>query len=225
MNNFLQDFIVNLVAGIAGILIVLWIERQRRPSLTIRLGQPGEIKDGDILQRPQCKWLHVQVQNRSVPKWLAWVYHGEPALACRAWITFHHLDGQRIFDREMVARWSGSDEPKVEVINIKSGEEEKKAIRLIGAQNSFDIPPGEQTDVDVVFRVKSEDNCYGWNNESYLYNWHHPDWCLEKGRYIARIRIKTGGQEYINAFMITNDVRYEDFRLVEVEDEVKKKLR
>jgi hypothetical protein len=218
VNNFLQDFTVSLVAGIAGILIVLWIERQRRPSLTIRLGEPGEIKDGDILQRPTCKWLHVQVQNRNVPDWLGWVYH-------RAWITFHHLDGQRVFDREMVARWSGSDEPKVEVINIKSGEEQKQVLRLIGAQNSFDIPPGEQTDIDIVFRAKSEDNCFGWNNESYLYGWHHPDWCLEKGRYIARIRVKTGGREYINAFMIANDVRYEDFRLVEIDDETKKKLR
>jgi len=27
------NFLINLVAGIVGILIVLWLERQRRPSL------------------------------------------------------------------------------------------------------------------------------------------------------------------------------------------------
>lgn len=44
------NFIINLLSGIVGILIVLWIERQRRPSLTIKLGQAGEIKDGDPLK-------------------------------------------------------------------------------------------------------------------------------------------------------------------------------
>lgn len=214
-------FTLNLVSGIVGILIVLWIERQRRPSLTIKLGQPGEIKEDDPLKRAPSKWLHAQIHNRNVPKWLAGVYHGEPALTCRAWITFHHLDGQRVFDRDMVARWSGSDEPKVEIINTDKGQ----VARLIGVQNSFDIPPGEPTDIDVVFRAKSDDDCYGWNNESYLYNWRHPDWHLEKGRYIAKIRVKTGGREYLNAFLIANDVGYVDFRLVEVDDEIKKILR
>jgi hypothetical protein len=215
------NFILSLVSGIIGILIVLWIERQRRPSLTLKLGQTGEIKDDDPLKRTPSKWLHVQVHNRNVPKWLAWVYHGEPALSCRAWITFHHLDGQRVFDREMVVRWSGSDEPKVEILNTEKGQ----AARLIGAQNSFDIPPGEHTDIDIVFRAKSDDDCYGWNNESYLHNWRHPDWHLEKERYIAKVRVKTGGHEYVNAFLIANDVRYEDFRLVEIDDEIKGKLR
>ena len=214
------NFFINLLAGIIGILIVLWIERQRRPSITITLGQPGHIKEGDPLKRPPCTWLHVQVHNRNVPKWLAWVYHGEPALACRAWITFHHLDGQRVFDREMNARWSGSNQPKVESINTEEGQ----LARLVGAEDSFDIPPGDQTTLDVVFRAKDESECYGWNNQSYLHNWRHPEWKLEKDRYVATVRVKTGGQEYTNAFLIVNDVPYSDFRLVEIDKELKKKL-
>jgi hypothetical protein len=197
------------------------IEIQTRPRLTITLGQPGQITEGDPLHRPLSTWLHIQVHNKNVPKWLAWVYHGEPALTCQAWITFYHLDGHRVFDREMKARWSGSDQPKVEIINTKEGQ----LARLVGVQDSFDIPPGDQTDVDIVFRAKEEEDCFGWNNESYLHNWRHPSWKLEKGRYIARIRIKTGGQEYTNAFLIANDVAYSDFRLVEIDKEAKKKLR
>jgi hypothetical protein len=219
--ELLVNFFINLVAGIIGILIVLWIERQRRPRLTIKLGQPVQINEEDPLHRPLSIWLHVQIHNKNVPKWLAWVYDGEPALACRAWISFYHLNGQRLFDREMVARWFGSDEPKVEVINTREGQ----ALRLIGAQTSFDIPPGEYTDVDVVFRAKEEDDCYGWNNESYLHNWHHPDWRLEKGRYIARVRAKTGGREYTNTFLIANDVPYIDFKLIEIDEETKKKYK
>jgi hypothetical protein len=32
------------------------------------------------------------------------VYRGEPALNCRAWITFYHLDSHRIFEREMIGQ-------------------------------------------------------------------------------------------------------------------------
>lgn len=215
------NFMLNLISGIVGILIVLWIERQKRPGLTIKLGQSGELKDDDPLKRMPGKWLHVQVHNKNVPKWLSWVYHGEPALASRAWITFHHLDGQKVFDREMIARWSSSEEPKVVVISIDN----EQAKRLIGGHDYIDIPPGEHFDLDIVFRSKNDNDCYGWSNESYLYDWKHPEWRLEKGRYIAKIKVKTGGREYINAFLIANDVRYEDLRLAEIDDDLKKKLK
>lgn len=215
------NFLLNLISGIVGILIVLWIERQRRPGLTIKLGKVSEIKENDPLNRTPSKWLHVQIHNKNVPKWLAWVYQGEPALACRGWITFHHIDGQRVFDRQMVARWSSSEEPKVEIINTDKGQ----AVKLTGGQDYFDIPPGEFSDIDIVFRAKTDNDCFGWSNESYLHKWKHPEWLLEKGRYIAKIRVKTGGREYINAFLIANDVRFEDFRLVEIDEDVKKKLK
>lgn len=215
------SFLINLVSGVVGILIVLWIERQRRPSLSMEVGEKHRIKEGDILDRPASTWLHVQVHNRNVPKWLAWVYHGEPALACRAWVTFHNFEGKRVPDREMEARWTGSNEPKVETITVEKGQVK----RLVGAENAFDIPPGENTLLDVVIRDKSNNDCFGWNNESYLYEWRHARWYLGgEGRYIARVRIKTGGQEYVDAFQIVNDEGYDRFRLEALDKETKKKL-
>lgn len=210
--DLLLSFLINLVAGVVGILLVLWIERQRRPGLTLKIGTPGEIRADDPLRRPRAKWLHVQVHNRNVPPWLAWVYHGEPALACRAWITFHHLDGQRVFDREMGVRWAGSPEPSVESITTP---DKKVARRLVGANDYFDIPPGDHTDLDVVVRINGEQECYGWNNLSYLHDWRQPEWKLGPGRYIAKIRVKTGGREYTASFIVVNDVGYDDFRLSE----------
>jgi hypothetical protein len=221
LTELFVNFLINLVAGIAGILIVLWIERQRRPSLSMRVGEPGRIVDGDPLKRPPCTWPHIQVHNRNVPFWLAWVYHGEPALSCRAWITFHDLDGHRVFDREMNVRWSETPEPKLRVINIEGVQ----AAQLEGVQDAVDIPPGEYNNVDVVFRAKGEDACYGWNSESYIHNWHHPSWQLERGRYIAKIRVKTGGREFSDAFLIVNDEPYENFRLEPIDHEIKKRLR
>jgi hypothetical protein len=209
--DYFYDFLINLLAGILGILIVLWIERQRKPKLTISIGIPGEIIENDLLNRLPCKWLHAHVSNRNVPRMLSWFYQGEPALDCRAWIEFLYSDRKKVFENNMVVRWSGSEEPKIECINTKSGQ----AFRLIGAQNSFDIPPGESTDIDVVFRFKAETNCYGWNNESYLYEWKHPNWVLGTGRFIARVKIKTGGHEFKKEFLIVNDGPFQEFRLEE----------
>ncbi len=221
-SDLLINFLINLVAGIVGILVVLWLERQRRPSLSMKVGEPGGIGEGDPLGRPQTKWPHIQIHNRNVPRWLSWVYRGEPALACRAWITFHHFDGHRIFDREMNVRWSETPEPTTEVINTT---DKGQVVRLVGMQDTTDIQPGEYVNVDVVVKFKDESDCFGWNNESYLHGWRHPAWKLEKGRYIAKIRVKSGGKEYTDAFLIANDVPFEDFRLEPIDDDLKRRLK
>ena len=141
----------------------------------MRVGEPGNIFDGDPLGRQPSTWLHVQVHNKNLPRWLAWVYNGEPALSCHAWITFHHLDGYPIFHRAMNARWSETPEPIVEVKDT-----EKRAVaRLLNVQDTIEISPGEYADLDIVFRAKSDNECYGWSNESYIYHWKHPMWRLE----------------------------------------------
>lgn len=221
-SDLVVNFGINLVAGVVGILIVLWIERQKRPRLSMKVGEPGWIEDDDPLKRTPCKWLHVQVHNPGMPRWIAWVYDREPALSCRGWITFHHLDGHRVFDREMIVRWSETPGPEIVEYPTENG---KVAMLGKNVQQTFDIPPGEYTSLDVVFRFKGESECYGWNNESLLHNWRHPSWRLEKGRYVARVRVKTGGREFVDAFMIANDVQYEDFRLELVQDELKSHLK
>ena len=221
INDLGVNFLINLIAGVVGILIVLWIERQRRPNIFMKVGEPGRITVADPLKRPPASWLNVEVHNRSIPSWLRWVYDGEPALSCRAWITFHHLDGHRVFNREMYVRWSETPEPRVRFTPIEDG----KVARLVGVQDTVDIPPGEYTNLDVVFRVDGEDACYGWNNESYLHNWRHPSWQLDKGRFIAKVRVKTGGREFVDAFMIVNDVPYQDFRLETIDNNLKRRLK
>jgi hypothetical protein len=66
----------------------------------------------------------------------------------------------------METRWSGSTELKVEIITV---ENKRQAKRLVGAESAFDIPFGEDTLLDVVIRDKSNNDCFGWNNESYLF--------------------------------------------------------
>lgn len=203
------DLIIEILALVLGIAIVLWIERQRRPHLTMSVGIPGTIDAADPLKRPITTFLHVRIQNRSVPRLISWVYDGEPALSCAAWVSFHHLDGQQIFREEMTARWTETPEPEFEQFKVGN----QTAVRVTKVQNTVDIPPGESSQIDAVSRIDGEDECYGWNNQSYLHNWRHPDWKLDKGRYIARVRAKSGGREFVDAFMIVNDVGFDDFRL------------
>ena len=215
------NFVINLVAGILGIAFVLWIERQRRPDLYMSIGKPASIPPDDRLGRQEATWPHILIHNKKIPRWIGWVCDREPALNCRAWITFHHLDGHRVFDREMSVRWVETEEPFVQLIEGDKG----KAAKLINVQNSVDIPPREATAINVAIRIKGEDECYGWNNESYLHNWRHPKWRLEKGRYFVKVRAKTSGREYVDAFLLVSDVPYEDFRIDEIDAQLKSSLK
>jgi len=57
-----------------------------------------------------------------------------------------------------------------------------------------------------------------------LSRWRHPRWKLEEGRYIVKVRIKTGGREFNDTFLIVNDVPYEDFRIEPLRDNLKAKV-
>jgi hypothetical protein len=210
MSQYLPDFLINLIAGIVGIVFVLWLERQRRPGLSMEVGVPSTIDEQDVLKRIPTTFLRVNIHNKTVPKWLSWVYDGEPALTCTGWISFYHLDGECIFSKEMLARWSETQDPP----SIQITKTEKGAVaRLVNTQNSVDIPPGESTLIDICCRFNNEEVCYGWNNESYLHNWRNPARILGKGTYLALVRVKSGGREFQDVFVIINDGLFRDFRL------------
>jgi hypothetical protein len=218
------DFFIALLASVAGILIVLVLESRRRPNLRMAIGvTAAPFQENDPLSRKQCRWPIVEIHNLKIPWWLAWVYDGDPAFACRAWISFHNLqDGGRIFSEAMPARWNESDPPRVVQFTKPDGQ---TIAALEAVQYAIDIPTGERMGMAPVYRAKDSESCYGWNNESYLHNFEHPLWKLDKGRYIARIRVVTGGREFVDAFKIINDAPFADFRIEEVDQETKNKLK
>ena len=68
--------------------------------------------------------------------------------------------------------------------------------------------------LDVAVRFDNEADCYGWNNDSYLYNWRNPNWKLPRERYLAKVTITSSGQKCIGVFRLVNDVeQLADFRL------------
>ena len=208
--NIACQLLIECAGTILGIVAVLWIERQRRPNLEMRVEEvPPKQEDED----PGAKgtFLRIEVHNKEIPRWIARFYDGEPALSCHASIVFYHLDdGRRACSEKMPVRWVDTDEPECDVRYLADGT----AVDVLRkVQHTVDIPSGECAKMDVAFRQGDHTKCYGWNNEGYLYGKSNPKWTLDKGQYVAKVTMKTGGRLFANAFVIDNDGRYEDFKL------------
>lgn len=221
----LINFLVSLAASLMGITLVLFVERQRRPKLLLERGEDWVIGGpADPAERPLSRWLRVKVTMAPMPWWAAWVYQRDPALNCKAQITFHHYpDGNPVMDRILPGRWSESPEPERALLQNSDGT-------IIGgtvtnAYLAYDLHPNETVHIDVVFRIAGETACHGWTAESYLFaDRKHPSWRLERGRYIAVVQVKTAWQQASEAFLIANDVDWNDFRLTPFDQDDKWRL-
>lgn len=117
-----------------------------------------------------------------------------------------------------MGRWSETpDPPPIQHTKVDGGV----VARLVSPQNTVDIPPGEYSNLDIVNKIEGEEDCFGWNNESYINNWRHPEWKLAQGKYLAKVRVKTGGREFNSIFVIRNDLEFDDFCLEEVSEELR----
>jgi hypothetical protein len=131
-------------------------------------------------------------------------------------ITFHHLDGQNVFGRSMEARWAGSLEPvAIPVVNSEGKQQFQILDPRLNAESRMDVYPGEFETLDVAVRLDDDEDCYGWNNESYLCTpaWRNPNWQLQQGRYLVSATITSSGQKCVGLFRLINDVPRTDFRL------------
>jgi len=219
MNTACQ-LLIEGAAIIIGILAVLWIERQRRPNIEMRVEEvPCKLEGAGTGARGT--FLRIEVHNKDIPRWVAAFYDGEPALSCRAWIVFYHLDGRAACSEKMPVRWVGTDEPERGVIH-RADRTEVEVLRKV--QHTVDIPSGECAKMDMAFRQGDQTECYGYNNDSYLHDKRNPKWRLDKGRYLVKVTMKTGGRLFADAFVIINDRRYEDFKLQPADEETKRRL-
>lgn len=181
-----------ILGGIITILITIFVENLRRPRLTFKIGEPV---DRNYTNKPakDVRFLGIDVINKPLPAYARWMTRNI-ALQCHGYISFHHLDGQNIFGRSMPIRWSYTIE---------------------GVPITIDVPPGEARRLDVAAKFDSEDDCYGWSNENYFSDpvWRHPDWKLDRSRYLVGITIYSAGEKCSGLFRLVNDVPQQDFRL------------
>jgi hypothetical protein len=190
------------------ILIVLVVEGLRRPKLVLSIANPLLVSVG----AGQGKSLRIDVYNKP----LLWAMSRAPGLQCRGEITFYHLDGQDRFGKPMAARWSDSIQPGPIRGVLPDGQEfQIQDPERLTLESRMDIFPGEHKDLDVVIRFSEDQDCYGWNNETYFRSTdgRHPDWKLEHNRYLVKVMITSSGQKFLDVFRLVNDVPYNSFRL------------
>lgn len=215
--EFWVNVIVQLLITIVGILVVLLIERQRRPNLRFQIAQPNIIPPNDQQNRMEYKWLAITVANPNTPRCIRWVYPRDTAIGCQPYVVFRQLDGTRIFDYDLVPPWDGVAEPEITKIE-----------RIVTAETRVDIQPGEHRSFHFVGRARNDTECFGWTNEAYLIpelNWRDPRWRLERGQYVASMRVNVQGREFVQDFLIVNDGFYEEFCLTPLNNEQRKRLR
>ena len=203
---------IGVLVGLAAIVYACYLDSQGKPDLQMHVQDDTKgFEEGNPAQREPCKWLRIWVENKA---------HKGRALACQGTIAFfHYNDHTCVFPKEMEARWSDGPIPDVHDFHKQMKQLPKEF------QNTFNIEPTRQARLDLVIRMKSDDQCYGWNNDGYLYDdYRNPNWRLEPGQYIARVTVGVGSLRFYELFIIHNDVGYELFHHTQVNRNEKKTL-
>jgi len=207
-------FLISFAASVVAIVVVLYTERQRRPLLRFRIVPPIIIPAGDDV-RPQCTWFGIEVSNAPCSRWLAWVYTREPAMSCRAYVSFFCTCGDRLLPGEMPARWSGLVEPRIETIQAGGGQ----IAYLRDAIPTVDLHANSAEGIHPVVVFPSPFQTFGWTNESYLYGWRHPQWAISHDTFVIRIRATTADREFVGCFRIDLTGGYANMRIDQLDSE------
>jgi len=215
-----------LFGGLITILTAIGVEALRRPKLRLSIEDPPldlPSPDGKGMRRN----LRLVLHNDPLPFVARWMQRAA-ATQCRGEITFRHLnDGQDIFGRAMAVRWVKSPEPIASRIVGPDGKIQFyiQDFSRADTDSRIDVYPSDQELLDVAVRFDGEAECYGWNNDSYLYEWRNPDWKLRSERYLVKVVITSSGQKCTGVFRLINDVENRtDFRLIDVSSEDRAKV-
>jgi hypothetical protein len=217
-----------IAGGLITILTAIGIEYLRRPVLQLIIETPPLDLPSPSNPAKIRRHLRLKLQNEPLPKIWRWTQRAA-ALQCRGEITFHNLDGQAFFDRAMAVRWASAPEPIASQIVDPAEPQEPKFFILdfarAATESRTDVYPGEEEVLDVAVRFDDEADCYGWNNDSYFYNWRNPNWRLPRERYLIKVVVTSSGQKCVGKFRLINNVDSRaDFRLTELlpEDRAKR---
>ena len=201
-----------VVGGLITIVVTIVVEWVRKPKLDIEIGDPADnnYPSGQI-QQGRFIYLHVHNKPLSFFRWMA----RNPALQCHGTITFHDMEGQRIFDRAMPIRWSDSPEPIAPQVVVNNTAVTLIDPHRIGDIERRDIHPGESERMDIVARFENDTECYGWSNQNYFSTpaWRNPDWCLPRGKYLACVNVVSSGEKCTRVFRVINTGQRKDLHV------------
>jgi hypothetical protein len=190
------------------------VEYLRRPSLRVELLPPIDATYPPGT-RPvtNMRSLHAKLYNRTLPRGAKWMLRA-PALQCRAMITFHYLDDEHdLFGRAMEGRWSDTPQP-IPIVVLQNPDGQQLGL-FPELSRGVDVLPGDSAELDILIRADDDDDCYGWNNESYYSTplWRNPRWQLPRGRHLVKVEVTSSGQKVTRWFRLENSAARTDCRL------------
>jgi hypothetical protein len=167
-------FLISLIASLFAVLIALWIEKLRMPKLIISTNNLANSDNTYTGQRPHTgekwKFFRVEVKNKKFPKPFSWIPR-QTAQNCSGKIEFYKKEETSpIFS--FAGRWSSTPE----IPHIPN-----EAIVKLLQPDPVNIPVEEKEIMDVFVKAASDEEAYGWNNESYIHNWRNDNFILEEG--------------------------------------------
>jgi hypothetical protein len=211
MWEFLGVVFGAFVSIAASVGTVIWVEFLRRPSLYLERAEPNEAEYQPPMPATHVRSLRVRLHNRKLPRWADWWTVREPALQCRARITFHFLEDENDrFGRTMAGRWTNTPQPTALFVKDSKGQEFAIAPQMVDAVTVY---PGENELLDIAVRLDDEADCYGWDNESFFTDWRNQKWQLGSGRHLVKVEITSSGPRCTGWFRLENPAGRGDFRL------------
>lgn len=203
-----------IIGSLIAVVITILIENWRKPNLQLTLAPPTDIKYDEKKSAQSARFVKLELSNKPLPIIARWMMRNA-AQQCHGFITFHHLDGQKVFERSMPIRWTSAPEPVAMKINMGQNELLITDPSKFTMEPRVDIYPGEYERLNIAAKFDNEDQIYGWCNENYFSNppWKNPKWKLEKDRYLVNVTILSSGIKYSKIFRLVGNVTKEDFRL------------
>jgi len=213
------------IGGVLAVAAMIAVEWLRKPQVVLELAPHSDDRWEDERPAKSARFVRVKAVNKALPGWARWMCRNT-ALQCHGTITFHYLDGQNVFGREMPIRWTDTLEPTIKTVNVGGSKVPYIDPRAFPPQTTKDIYAGESEAIDIAGRLDDDEACYGWNNDSYSSNpvWRNSKWKIDKGRYIVRVEVLTGGVPIAGVFRLLNDVDVTGFRLEEAQPEDRRAL-
>ena len=212
---------ITTLSILLAILFPVYIERIQRPSLRIYAATFEKTPHGGnpfwavkiLVDHPV---LNNGWQALFANSWL----ERRTAISCRARLKV--FSGRKSLNliQDMPARWSGAIQPsQPEAIVVTNGYIQSTIHRFV---DTVDIAPGEDNGIDIVIQYEREEECYGWNNETYLLvNPRMSRLKLVPGEYIIEISIFYGDKTLKETFTLVNCGNAKELKFLEKKIDVK----
>lgn len=216
-----MNWIVSIIGVLVGAAIVMLIERQRKPNLSLNIGYAGETDWGENQNPRYVKVLEIGVKNSQLCHLLRPFMHRNAAVHCYGNVFFYEQSGEeytRIFNKIDV-KWTSL--PATQIIHSKI----LKGFTPYEVKYN-DIHPGETELIDIAAKYDDDEDCYVWCYDSYkCLRLKNPELRIPNKECFVYMDIRFAGQHLIDVFKMINGKSREQFELKNISSQQKKRIK